>query len=419
MSGPAAAPDSGALPPLWRQRNYMLLWIGAVGSALGGHAAGIAYPLLVLAITGSPATVGLVSALRGTPYLLLSLPVGAMVDRWDRRRVMLRCELGCAAAVGSLALALVLGRATLAHILVVAVVEGTLATFYNLAQVAAIPRVVPRPQLAQATAQNQAGWAAAGVAGPALGTALYQWARALPFGLDALSYLVSAATLWRLQGRFEPEPRSGPSHLLTDMKQGLAWLWAEALVRRMALLTGGLNFVQAAVPLLLIVSAQQLGASPAQIGMIFSAAGVGGVLGAALGARVQRWFSFGQVIATTVGLQALLFPLYALAPSPLWLGVVYGLIMFLAPVYNVVQLSHRLALIPAGLEGRVNASFRFTAHLLIPVGAALCGLAIEHLGTGVTLAGFASVLGLLALVAVGDPVIRHTRSVTATTVVRP
>ena len=101
-----------------------------------------------------------------------------------------------------------------------------------------------------------------------------------------------------------------------------------------------------------------------------------------MGGRIQRWFSFGQVIAGTVLLQALLFPLYALSPLPLWLwlGLVYALIHFLGLVYNVVQFSHRIALIPAGLEGRVNAGFRFIAHSLNSVGAALCCILIERIG---------------------------------------
>ena len=289
-------------------------------SVLGSHAAGIVYPLLVLALTGSPETVGWVTALRITPFVLLSLPVGAMIDRWDRRRVMLLCDVGRGLVVGSLPLAMLLGVTSLAHIVAVAVVEGTLMVFYNLAEVAALPRVAARPQLPQASAINQAGFAAAGVAGPALGTALYQVSRALPFAADALSYAISAFTLWRLRGDFSPVPATAPRHLGAEVMAGLRWLWREKIVRRMAMLTGGMNFVEASVPLLLIVMAQQMGASAVDIGLIFSAGGVGGVLGSLVGGRIQRYFSFGRVIGGVVLLQALLFPLYAASPSPLWLG---------------------------------------------------------------------------------------------------
>ena len=391
----------------WGLRNFRWLWAGMCVSTLGSHTAAIVYPLLVLALTGSPETVGWVTALRVTPFVLLCLPVGAMVDRWDRRRVMLVCDVGRFFTVGSLPLAMLWGDPTLSHIIAVAVVEGTLMVFYNLAEVAALPRVVPRPLLPQASALNQAGFAAAGIAGPALGTGLYSVSRALPFGVDALSYAVSAYTLWRLKGDFSPVPATGPRRLGAEIMTGLRWLWAEKIVRQMALLTGGMNFVEASVPLLLIVMAQQMGASAAQIGLIFSAGGVGGVLGALVGGRIQRHFSFGQVIIGTTLLQAALFPLYAVSPGPLALGLVYGLIHFLGPVYNVVQFSHRIALIPQGLEGRVNAGFRFVAHLPNPVGAALCGVMIERAGAGVALAFFATVFAVLGLAAAASRTIRH------------
>ncbi len=139
-------------------------------SVLGSNAAGIVYPLLVLALTGSPEMVGWVVALRVTPYVLLCLPVGALVDRWDRRKVMRICDTGCCVTVATLPLAMIWGEPKLAHIMAVAVVEGTLTVFFNLAEVAALPRVVPRSLLPQASAINQAGYAAAGIAGPALGT---------------------------------------------------------------------------------------------------------------------------------------------------------------------------------------------------------------------------------------------------------
>jgi len=377
-------------------------------STLGSHTAGIVYPLLVLALTGSPETVGWVTALRVTPFVLLCLPVGAMVDRWDRKRVMLVCDLGRALTVGSLPLAMLWGQPTLAHIVAVAVAEGTLMVFYNLAEVAALPRVVTRPQLPQASAINQAGFAAAGIAGPALGTALYQVSRALPFAADALSYGISAFTLWRLRGDFSALPAAGPRDLRAEVMVGLRWLWREKIVRQMALLTGGMNFVEAAVPLLLIVTAQQMGASVTQIGLIFSAGGVGGILGAVVGGRIQRHFSFGQVIGGTTLLMAVLFPFYGASPSPLWLGLVYALSEFVGPIYNVVQFSHRIALIPHGLEGRVNAGYRFIAHLLNPVGAALCGVLLERAGFGIALALFSAVLAALAVAALVSRTIRHT-----------
>lgn len=399
--------------PLWRQREFRLLWGGMVAATLGGSAAGIVYPLLILALTGSPTAVGIASALRVMPYLLLCLPIGAWVDRWDRRKVMLRCSLAMAAAVASLPLAMALGELHVLHIYAVALIEGTLAVYYNLAEVAAMPRVAPRVQLPQATALNHAGHAGATVLGPAIGTTLYHLWRGLPFVANVVGYLFSAWALRRMHTDFSPRPTGPRRPLGAEVMEGLRWLWDQKLVRHVAFLTSGLNFVQASVPLLLIVVAKQLGASEAEIGLVFSAAGVGGVLGAMVGGRVQRRLSFGHAIIGIIAAQALLFPLYALCPGPLWLGLVFGAIMFFAPIYNVVQLSYRVSLIPDGLQGRVNAGFRLTASLLNPVGALLCGVLIEQFGVWTAFTFFALCYLALAGAALADRVVREAPRVDA------
>ena len=145
-------PATAARPSLWNNRDYMLLWGGQVVSTLGSSAAGIIYPLLILALTDSPGAAGIASALRALPYLLLSLPVGALIDRWDRKRVMIVCDLLRAAVVLTIPLALWLGALSLWQIYAVAFVEGSLFVFFNLAEVAALSRVVPAPDLPRAAA---------------------------------------------------------------------------------------------------------------------------------------------------------------------------------------------------------------------------------------------------------------------------
>ncbi|WP_395701471.1 MFS transporter [Aquabacterium sp.] len=394
--------------PLWRQREYMLLWSAQVVSNLGSYAAGIIYPLLVLAITQSPVIVGWVSALRILPYLLLSLPVGALIDRWNRRRVMLVCDVGRAIAVGSLPLAMWAGVLAMPQIYLVAVIEGTLLVFFNIAETAALPRVVPAGQLPQAAAQNQVGFAGAAIAGPALGTWLFgTLGRGLPFAVNACGFALSAMLLWRLRTRFDRRDAAPARDLRAEIAEGLRWLWHERLVRDMALITGVSNFIQAAMPLLLIVLAKRQGASEAQIGLIFSLAGAGGMLGALVGGTVRRRLSFGQVIVGTLALQAITFPLFGWAGSALALGLVFGVNQFVGPIYNVVQFSHRIAMIPDGLQGRVNSSFRLIAYVLNPVGAALCGVLIEHGSALWAVAFFGLVQVLVAGAAWLDPVVRH------------
>ena len=405
----AAEPASGALPPVWRQREYLLLWGGQVVATMGANASGIIYPLLILALTGSPALASWAAALRILPFLLLCLPVGALVDRWDRRRVMMVCHVGRGLAVAVLPVAMWTDALSVGLIYAVAVVEGALHVFFNIAETSALPRVVAAVQLPAATAQNQAGFAAAVVVGPPVGTWLYQTVgRPWPFVLDFVCHLAAALALSRMKTSFTPAPVAAGVRrsLRADVAEGLRWLWHERLVRDMALITSVLNFIGAATPLVLIVMGKRLGASDAEIGLVFSLGGLGAIAGAAVGGAIARRFSFGQVIIGVIALQALLFPLFALCPSALWLGVVYGLLNLCGPVYNVVQLAYRIALIPDGLQGRVHSSFRLIAHALNPVGAVVCGWALEHWGGPWAVALFGAAYVALALATAADPVVR-------------
>ena len=382
---------------LWNNRDYMLLWSGQVVSTLGSAASSIIYPLLILALTHSPEAAGIAGALRAIPYLVLSLPVGALIDRWDRKRVMILCDVGRALTAASIPVAMGLGVLTLWQIYVATLIEGSLFVLFNIAEVAALPRIVPAIHLPQAAAQNEAGFGVANIVGPSFGTMLYQaFGRAVPFIADAVSYLVSVASLLRIRTPFRAAPSPARRDLHVEIVEGLRWVWRHPLIRYMAVLTGGLNLINAAFPLIVIVLAKHLGAGDGEIGVIFSIGGIGGVIGSLVGGQIQRRFTFGQVIITVVWLEALLFPLYAIAPSYLLLGVIAGLIFVLGPVYNVVQFSYRLSIIPDELQGRVNSTFRLLAFGFMPVGAWMSGVLIERFGTRSAVLLFSTWLLLLA-----------------------
>ncbi|HZZ92008.1 MAG TPA: MFS transporter [Usitatibacter sp.] len=370
-----------SLPPLWRNRDYMLLWSGQLASTLGTTASQVVVPLLVLAITNSPEAAGIAGALRSAPYLVFSLPVGALIDRWDRKKVMIRCDAGRALAVATIPVAMAFGALTLWQIYIVSLVEGSLFVFFNIAEVAALPRVVARPQLPKATAQNEAGFFSANIAGPPIGTVLFQaFGHGVPFVANAVTYLVSLISLSRIAKPFHAERDEKRLDLHAEVMEGLKWMWANPLIRYMALLTGGLNFINAATPLALIVLAKRLGAEDAAIGAAFSAIGVGGVLGSLVGGRLATRFSFGQVIIGVIWIEAILFPLYVVVPSFPLLALAAGAYYFLSPTYNVVQFSYRVAIIPDRLQGRVNSIFRLLAFGFMPAGAAVSGILIERLG---------------------------------------
>jgi MFS family permease len=388
----------------------MLLWCGQIVSVVGSNVSQIALPLLILAMTGSPAKAGLAGALYFVPYIILSLPAGALVERWNRKQVMIVCDICRAVALGSIPTAFALGHLTLIQLYVVAAVEGSLYVFFNIAEVACLPRVVAREQLPAATSQNQAGFISATLAGPPLGGFIYQTlGRTVPFLIDAISYVASVVSLFFIRTEFQEGRTAERRELRTEILEGLAWLWRHPLIRYMAFLTGGLNFASSGTLLILIVLAKHQGASPTVIGVMLAIGSVGGIAGSLLGAPIQRRFSFAQVIIVTVWIQALFFPLFAVAPNPAVLGLIDAAIFVNGPIYNVVQMGYRLALIPDELQGRVNSVFRLLAFGFQPLGLLLSGFLLQDVGAVSTVLLFSAVMIVLALVTTLNGHVRHAR----------
>ncbi|HET9494972.1 MAG TPA: MFS transporter, partial [Chloroflexia bacterium] len=408
------------LPPLWRNRDYMLLWSGQVVSALGSSMSNIVFPLLILALAnedpalaGIAATLaGLAGALASLPYLIFSLPVGALIDRWDRKRVMIICDLLRAVNFATIPIAMFTGTLTIWQLFANAFIEGTFFVFFNIAEVAALPRVVQKRQLPQASAQNEAGFIAAFAAGPPLGGFLFGTvSRALPFIIDAVSYAFSVVSLLFIKTKFQGERKVEERHIMAEIKEGLSWLWQHPLIRYMALLTGASNFVGSATGLILIVMARQMGASETEIGWMFTIGSLGGIAGSVLGGQIQKRFTFGQVIITVGWVNLMLLPLYLLAPNFFFLGVVSAFIFMMSPIYNVVQFSYRLALIPDELQGRVNSTFRLVAFGFQPMGQALAGVLIDSIGTTGAILFYVAWAGVFAVVTTLNSHVRNARPI--------
>src|SRR5258706_12943667 len=139
--------SSGQPQSLWRNRDYLLLCSGQALSDIGGAVSELAFPLLVLAVTHSPAQAGFVAALRALPATLFSLLAGVLVDRWDRKRVMLVCDTERALSLASIPVAYALGHLTIWQLYITAFLEGTLMIVFTLAKTAAVSQVVTRTQL--------------------------------------------------------------------------------------------------------------------------------------------------------------------------------------------------------------------------------------------------------------------------------
>ncbi|MGZ3715805.1 MAG: MFS transporter, partial [Ktedonobacterales bacterium] len=408
---PASMPAS-AKPavPLWHSRDFLLLSIGQAISNVGSGVSGLALPLLVLAITHSPAQAGLVTALEAVPPLLLNLPAGALVDRLDRKRLMLVCDLIRGLNLAAVPLALALGRLTLLHLCLFALIEGACAVFYNLANIACLPRLVAKAQLPAAVAQREVTEGTVMLLGPSLGGVLFAAGRVLPFLADAVSYAASIFTLLFIRTPFQGELATTAinlSQIYNQIREGMLWLWRHRLMRFMALIYGLLALTFSGGSLCVIVIAQQRGASSVTIGFIFALGGIGGILGALLGPYVQRRFSFGRILPVLHWVYALLWPLEIVMPLPLLMGVVEAFFMINDQVYDVVWPSYRIASIPDALQGRVTSAFRLLSYTLRPVGLALTGFLIQSIGAVNTMLIWGACIAAIALLVTLNPDVRH------------
>jgi MFS family permease len=393
--------------PLWRNRDFLLLWSGQTISTLGTRVTSLAYPLLVLAVTGSPAQAGLVGFAQTLPFLVWYLPAGALVDRWDRKRIMLVTDAGRAVALGSVVVALMADRLTLGQLLVVGFVEGSLYVFFQLAEGAALPHVVARSQLPAAVAQNQARDQGAELAGQPLGGFLFGIGHAVPFLFDAISYVVAFLALLFVRPSLQERRDEPGRHLVAEVAEGIRWLWRQRLLRLLVLLIGITNFAFNAMALALIVRAQQLGASPAAIGLAFGAMGVGAVLGAVLAPWLQRQIPAPVIMVGALWAWAAQLAALAVVPSLVAIGLILAVGGALGPLFNVVVAGYRYALAPDRLQARTISVGRLFAWGTIPLASLSAGLLLEVWDAGPTLGLMAVALVGVSIAATAAPTIRR------------
>ncbi|MDX3535545.1 MFS transporter [Streptomyces sp. MB09-01] len=369
-------------PSLWRNRDFRLLLGGQVISFVGDQAQFFALPLIVLAVSGSATQAGLVTGLGTASFLLFGLIAGALADRWNRKVTMIWCEAGRAVLVGSVVVALATDSLTLPHLYGVAALNGMLSTLFLSANSAALPNVVGREQLSGALGYSETVHNTIRVFGAVAAGALYSLSRVLPFAVNAVSFAVSALSLRLIRGDFQEERRTGPRPRLTaEIREGLSWVWHQPVIRFLTLVSAADSVRYGAGYLVIVVLAQEAGASAVEIGVIFSGAAIGALLGALVSDRVVKRYPLGRIAVTMLWLEALGFPLYAIAPNPTTLGLVAALESLVAPVYMVAISTYRLAITPDELRGRVSSTESTLTMSALAIGSALSGTLITVLGT--------------------------------------
>jgi MFS family permease len=385
--------------PLRRNRDFLLLWGGEVVSTLGSQISLVAFPLLVLATTHSPAKAGLVGFANQVPKLAFYLPAGLLVDRHDRRAIMIASSLIGALALASVPVALAVGELPFEQIMIVAFLAGTRQVVYSVAEQGALPLVVSPSQVSEAVARNQARLEAATLAGPPLGGLLFGVARLLPFAFDSISYLASALGAFLVRTPLQETRELERRNAVSEIGEAIRWFWSQTFLRASALAVAAGNFMWMALEIVLIVRARQHGAAPAAVGVMIAGIGIGGLIGSLFAPSAARRLSAPVVVIGLFWIEAMLVPLLALTRNPYLLGVIVAALALGGPTWNAVVVAARLTLTPDHLRGRVNSVARLISGSMLALGALAGGLFAASAGTTYALLALAAWQLLLALAA--------------------
>ncbi|MGW0764031.1 MFS transporter [Streptomyces sp. NPDC002676] len=397
---------------------YRRLLAASTISALGDGVRFSALPLLSAALLGSPFAVSLVTAASTLPWLLLSLPAGALADRWDRRALMVAADL---LRAGALAVAVVLLLSDSLHLwplVAVALTLGIGEVLFDCASFAVLPALVTAERLPAANGRLFTSQTLSrDMVGHVVGGWLFGVGQYVPLLVNAVSFLLSAGFLSGL-----PASRSSrsdaPPRLLKEIAEGVSFVARDRLMRALTLAAGLVNAVylgQIAVFVLLI--REVLGLPASTYGLFVAASALGGVLGGAMAERLTRRLGRARALATALAVVSACGPAIAATTSPWAVGAANFACGAAIMIWNVVAVSVRQSLVPEALLGRSIGVYRLFAWGTMPLGAALYGLLADFWGTRAAfLAG--GLLAVAALVLVVPALLaeaRLTRTPTALT----
>ncbi|SCL37131.1 Predicted arabinose efflux permease, MFS family [Micromonospora rhizosphaerae] len=399
---------------LLRHRDFRLLWTGQTVSSIGSNVTTVALPLVAVAVLdASTFQVAVLTAAAWLPWLLVGLPAGAWVDRLRRRPVMIGCDLVSALLFLSVPVAALLKVLTVGQLLAVALGAGLARVFFETAHQVYLPTLLRPDEVPEGNAKLQATQTASYVVGPGLAGLVAQLAGAVTaLLLDAVSFLVSAACLWRIR-TVERRPRrpDGPPSLRREVAAGIRFVARDPYLRVLAVFGAasniGLTGYQAVLVVFLVRSA---GLSPGLVGLLIGLASLGGIVGATIATALARRVGTARALllaALGTGPPALLIPLAGPGAQVLWL-VLGGVVVSLAvAVGNVVKGSFRQTYTPHALLGRVTVSMQLLNFGTIPLAAVLAGALGSAYGPGRAIWAMTGWLALTPLILLVGPLRRR------------
>ncbi|MDO1481174.1 MFS transporter [Rhodococcus ruber] len=387
---------SGAL----RNPDFARLCVGQAVAQLGSRGYGVAIMLWVLAVSGSAATVGLVSTVTMGAFTAATVPAGWIVDRFDRRRVMITVDACSAVAAAVLAYCAWRGLFHPVPVLAAVSVLGAGWAVRGLAEDAAVPQVVEREQIGTAYGLFEARGYATGVAGPPLAATLYGLGAALPFAGHAVSFVVAGAAAARVRTPLQAPRGPGPvaERPWASIREGLRWFASHRFVRTTAALTAVAEFVVNGCGLVVVVLLAGSGAPSSTVGIVLAGAYGGGMLGALAVPRLRRRIPAHRLLVLSAAL-GVLAVLAAATGSPFVAAAGYAALLAVTPSWSVVVTARCAELVPDAVRGRVGAATGLVTSLPAMFAPLTVGVLTTAVGAASTAWMLAALLGGVAVAA--------------------
>ena len=362
---------------------WRLWWANAVDNA-GDGAFASALPLLAVTLTTNPVLISAVSVATYLPWLVVSLPAGALVDRRDRVTLMWQAQLVQGAAVTAVAVLVAVHHVSIWTLASAGLCLGSAQVVFDNAAQSVLPSLVPKDLLPKANGTQYVVQVIGGsFLGPPIGSALFALAPVAPFAVDAASFAGSAALLTGLprpQPRMEKQGRR-ETGLAREVTAGVRWLTRHRLLRIVAVMLAVSGFTgQMGTATFVLFATQTLHVSVRGYGLLLASSAVGSVIGGLVNPVLAR--RVGPVpllvIATCIGSARAVG--MGLAPNAVVLGALMACGGFTTTLWNVVTVSMRQREVPAELFGRVNSVYRMLGWGTRPLGALAGGIVAEAAG---------------------------------------
>jgi MFS family permease len=375
-------------------RGFLWLWGGQSVSVFGDQFTALAVPVLAVTLLHAAAwEMGVLNAASTAAFLLIGLPAGAWVDRWKKRRVMITADIVRALILAVIPVLWFTGQLQIWHLILVVAVYGAASVFFDVAYQSYIPLLVTAEQVGPANSALEATAQVARIGGPAIaGTLLAVVSAPALIVADAVSYIVSFASLWRIRNEEAPADRALRQSLRTEIAEGVRFVWHQPLIRSVAGTTATSNFFSTlGFTLYPIFALRTLGIGSIGLGATLSAGAIGGLLGAVTTPALARLIGEGRIIvvaAFACGAAFILVPLSSLTHGPTAVIVLSAgefVTGFFTLVYNITQVTLRQRLCPPRLLGRMNASIRCLVWGVMPIAALVSGVVGGLIGVVPTL----------------------------------